>query len=126
MNGKSKFQWLVFFKQKTAYEMRISEWSSDVCSSDRRGVTSLVSRRRGERLQSDCGYASFHHDRFRHGGYRLADGWANVRQGGPFDRSGAKPHHNLRRDRTAARKSEGRRVGKAGVSYVRSRWAPYH
>src|SRR3546814_5801243 len=30
--------WLVllvfFFKQKTAYEMRISDWSSDVCSSD--------------------------------------------------------------------------------------------
>src|SRR3546814_15403759 len=24
-----------FFKQKTAYEMRISDWSSDVCSSDR-------------------------------------------------------------------------------------------
>src|SRR3546814_3113658 len=24
----------VFFKQKTAYEMRISDWSSDVCSSD--------------------------------------------------------------------------------------------
>src|SRR3546814_10215829 len=32
----------VFFKQKTAYEMRISDWSSDVCSSDllpwRRGL----------------------------------------------------------------------------------------
>src|SRR3546814_3607784 len=36
------FYWLVcfccysvfFFKQKTAYEMRISDWSSDVCSSD--------------------------------------------------------------------------------------------
>src|SRR3546814_1580962 len=32
-----------FFKQKTAYEMRISDWSSDVCSSDlhvrHRGVT---------------------------------------------------------------------------------------
>src|SRR3546814_971196 len=26
--------WLFFFKQKTAYEMRISDWSSDVCSSD--------------------------------------------------------------------------------------------
>src|SRR3546814_8400217 len=26
----------VFFKQKTAYEMRISDWSSDGCSSDRR------------------------------------------------------------------------------------------
>src|SRR3546814_8102303 len=24
----------MFFKQKTAYEMRISDWSSDVCSSD--------------------------------------------------------------------------------------------
>src|SRR3546814_6016264 len=27
-----------FFKQKTAYEMRISDWSSDVCSSDLRHV----------------------------------------------------------------------------------------
>src|SRR3546814_5512865 len=27
-----------FFKQKTAYEMRISDWSSDVCSSDLIGV----------------------------------------------------------------------------------------
>src|SRR3546814_16551609 len=26
---------LFFYKQKTAYEMRISDWSSDVCSSDR-------------------------------------------------------------------------------------------
>src|SRR3546814_3540840 len=32
------YSWMVFFvfffKQKTAYEMRISDWSSDVCSSD--------------------------------------------------------------------------------------------
>src|SRR3546814_17835537 len=27
-----------FFKQKTAYEMRISDWSSDVCSSDLKGT----------------------------------------------------------------------------------------
>src|SRR3546814_2551568 len=32
-----------FFKQKTAYEMRISDWSSDVCSSDLR----LTGRARG-------------------------------------------------------------------------------
>src|SRR3546814_3924717 len=32
-----------FFKQKTAYEMRISDWSSDVCSSD------LVARDRRDR-----------------------------------------------------------------------------
>src|SRR3546814_2071382 len=30
-----------FFKQKTAYEMRISDWSSDVCSSDLLGVAEL-------------------------------------------------------------------------------------
>src|SRR3546814_6282239 len=27
-------RYVFFFKQKTAYEMRISDWSSDVCSSD--------------------------------------------------------------------------------------------
>src|SRR3546814_3299603 len=31
----------VFFKQKTAYEVRISDWSSDVCSSDLEAVLRL-------------------------------------------------------------------------------------
>src|SRR3546814_9846523 len=31
---QANFQILFFFKQKTAYDMRISDWSSDVCSSD--------------------------------------------------------------------------------------------
>src|SRR3546814_6618929 len=31
-----------FFKQKTAYEMRISDWSSDVCSSDLTVVVGVV------------------------------------------------------------------------------------
>src|SRR3546814_4678075 len=35
-----------FFKQKTAYEMRISDWSSDVCSSD---------LHRGQRSDQDLG-----------------------------------------------------------------------
>src|SRR3546814_1504750 len=36
-----------FFKQKTAYEMRISDWSSDVCSSDlRAGVVHRLRSRR--------------------------------------------------------------------------------
>src|SRR3546814_9984649 len=30
-----------FFKQKTAYELRISDWSSDVCSSDLPAVSDL-------------------------------------------------------------------------------------
>src|SRR3546814_10329887 len=41
---------IFFFKQKTAYEMRISDWSSDVCSSDldkrsRYGGTTSLPRR---------------------------------------------------------------------------------
>src|SRR3546814_2688941 len=35
---------LFFFKQKTAYELRISDWSSDVCSSD-------LLERRADRLR---------------------------------------------------------------------------
>src|SRR3546814_5035602 len=34
MCGGGVYFVLFFFKQKTAYEMRISDWSSDVCSSD--------------------------------------------------------------------------------------------
>src|SRR3546814_5678653 len=37
-----------FFKQKTAYEMRISDWSSDVCSSDLLLLTGLC-------LNGGCG-----------------------------------------------------------------------
>src|SRR3546814_5999403 len=33
-----------FFKQKTAYEMRISDWSSDVCSSDLSDITPVWTR----------------------------------------------------------------------------------
>src|SRR3546814_4893667 len=42
-----------FFKQKTAYEMRISDWSSDVCSSDlhmaRHDILMTHLRRHGRR-----------------------------------------------------------------------------
>src|SRR3546814_2506214 len=52
-----------FFTQKTAYEMRISDWSSDVCSSDlqqrlgalyrfgRQAAAGLAQHRQGERRQ---------------------------------------------------------------------------
>src|SRR3546814_5754817 len=42
-----------FFKQKTAYEMRISDWSSDVCSSDlyyERGLLWVLARQRATLL----------------------------------------------------------------------------
>src|SRR3546814_17540791 len=42
-----------FFKQKTSYEMRISDWSSDVCSSDlRAGATVVVGARKVEQAQA--------------------------------------------------------------------------
>src|SRR3546814_4927703 len=34
MSSVLSWRSVIFFKQKTAYEMRISDWSSDVCSSD--------------------------------------------------------------------------------------------
>src|SRR3546814_8411641 len=46
----SDFCCFFFFKQKTAYEMRISDWSSDVCSSDLREHHSRRARYRSCRL----------------------------------------------------------------------------
>src|SRR3546814_10010221 len=46
---------LLLCKQKTAYEVRISDWSSDVCSSDREvgvGPAALLGTHRGRRMDS--------------------------------------------------------------------------
>src|SRR3546814_9735478 len=47
---------IFFFKQKTAYEMRISDWSSDVCSSDLVAGEAhrIAQQRRGFALQKDA------------------------------------------------------------------------
>src|SRR3546814_2601559 len=81
-----------FFKQKTAYEMRISDWSSDVCSSDLQDGDHPVGRpgalRRlvdaGERLQGDrrgctvCEFAAEVVPIATHGERRRADRPAEV------------------------------------------------
>src|SRR3546814_13896902 len=86
-----------FFKQKTAYEMRISDWSSDVCSSDL--------RKRDRR-----------HPRRPVGG-----------DDQPRARRHVGDARDLpRRYRGAQGRSEERRVGKECVSTCRSRWSPYH
>src|SRR3546814_5180250 len=88
-----------FFKQRTAYEMRISDWSSDVCSSDLMiwgarasliaGVISVIMAvSLGVSLGLVAGYFG---------------GWIDQ-----------------------IIRSEERRVGKECVSTCRSRWAPYH
>src|SRR5213594_845310 len=48
--------YLFFFKQKTAYEISVRDWSSDVCSSDLgvSGNKPLVSRSAGNRLLTEA------------------------------------------------------------------------
>src|SRR3546814_16613438 len=50
---------LFFFKQKTAYEMRISDWSSDVCSSD---LNDSIENKAGEHDDADRGDATLRAD----------------------------------------------------------------
>src|SRR3546814_5465195 len=58
-----------FFKQKTAYEMRISDWSSDVCSSDLyEGKTQLNIR------ANEVDIMSSRKDQNESGGHRNRDG----------------------------------------------------
>src|SRR3546814_2300809 len=109
-----------FFKQKTAYEMRISDWSSDVCSSD---LQALATARR--RHHADAELAAAH--------FGEGDQVAARRPFGGRIAAAAKADPLLVRsidvhriDLLAARRSEERRVGKECVSTCRSRWSPYH
>src|SRR3546814_14450607 len=88
-----------FFKQKTAYGMRISDWSSDVCSSDLAAgqVEDVVFVR-------DLCVGHLQQD---------ARGQPRIQVG---------PLHA----RPVGARSEERRVGKECVSTCRSRWSPYH
>src|SRR3546814_3983670 len=96
-----------FFKQKTAYEMRISDWSSDVCSSD------LLDRFTvRDRLHVRERRIAGQRAELRIGRTRTA---IAQRVGTPWT------HHHAR---TAFARSEERRVGKECVSPCRSRWSP--
>src|SRR3546814_3305447 len=89
-----------FFKQKTAYEMRISDWSSDVCSSDL-SMPVQIDRIGTEQVNRQ------------------------QRQSDPADH----PEETVTRpveQRDDQDRSEERRVGKECVSTCRSRWSPYH
>src|SRR3546814_2811416 len=102
----SVFVIFFFFKQKTAYEMRISDWSSDVCSSDLSTAVPAL----GNRI---CPHSVRHH-----GSIHLLHGKAGA---SPPDRLQAQDS-----DSGALPRSEERRVGKECVSTCRSRWSPYH
>src|SRR3546814_5832470 len=109
-----------FFKQKTAYEMRISDWSSDVCSSD-------LGEGRRDQLGVLAGAALGHVRRVlpRFGRSRGVRGGRTGRAG--LDAFGPVGLHLVRLAQfvLAGRvRSEGRRVGKESVSPCRSRWSP--
>src|SRR3546814_3176299 len=97
-----------FFKQKTAYEWRISDWSSDVCSSDLAG--------------SDAMDANALHQAARWSVAALdyVNAQSHARFGGL---TGLR--FNIGRIEGGIR-SEERRVGKECVRTCRSRWSPYH
>src|SRR3546814_4155114 len=100
---------LFFFKQKTAYEMRISDWSSDVCSSDLMRVTELVS------LNLD----SLHMD--------PPPAWIRCLGKGGKERTIPVHEQAVTTITTYLDdSSEERRVGKECVSPCRSRWSPSH
>src|SRR3546814_4387907 len=102
-----------FFKQKTAYEMRISDWSSDVCSSDL-GVASMLyldySRKQGEWVPNI------------YGGNENLGAIEFLRQ------LNCAVYEQYPYAQTIAEesRSEERRVGKECVSTCRSRLSPYH
>src|SRR3546814_4722348 len=103
-------QFFFFFKQKTAYEMRISDWSSDVCSSDLVGHGS-----------SDFGIEPG--DRIREGRFASHPRTPVAFRIPPGAQWNSIASATYRSWRT---RSEERRVGKECVSPVRSRWSPYH
>src|SRR3546814_15526483 len=108
-----------FFKRKTAYEMRISDWSSDVCSSDLLGVIIVgrFGRDLGQhRLQSfDLGRTAFF-------GKPLTDPVERVSKPLGFDGL----DEIVDGLRLECARSEERRVGKEWVSTCRSRGAQLH
>src|SRR3546814_4932660 len=91
---------LSFFKQKPAYEMRISDWSSDVCSSDLR----LFLKQRNALELEKVLHKTKGIPLFQEQAMKMA----------------------IRTRTTMTMRSEERRVGKESVSTCRSRWSLCH
>src|SRR3546814_13267349 len=95
--------------QKTAYEMRISDWSSDVCSSDLQDLVEHL-QERGHPFARIADRKTFIDRSTNEMTVRLTVDAGRPATFGPL----------------AFARSEARRVGKECVSTCRSRWSPYH
>src|SRR3546814_19676099 len=137
--------YIFFFKHKTAYELRISDWSSDVCSSDLRlageidrltiHTADLGDEPRLRALLARIAPDRVFHLAARTRGADATDTLADARnlllllqlmaeQDRPpraVVRTGSIAEYG-----TGPLRSEERRVGKECVSTCRSRWSPYH
>src|SRR3546814_15301783 len=118
-----------FFKQKTAYEMRISDWSPDVCSSD------LLRDKRFSSRQScvevlehvpPCVHRHRRQQQLRERGKRALQGFDFLGQQAERPQLGQvlALKCELHRVAPTPARSEERRVGKECVSKCRSRWSP--
>src|SRR3546814_2635382 len=119
------FCFFFFFKQKTAYEMRISDWSSDVCSSDLSTPDQWFTL--AAELESTLGACELANEHLADKNLIITLG----RQHGLLPQISYKDKSNndlvaiVCEPATQAR-SEERRVGKECVSTCRSRGSRYH
>src|SRR3546814_6618954 len=104
-----------FFKQKTAYEMRISDWSSDVCSSD---LLTYTAQGASQAQRDEAVIKLMMVDLSYRGGLKSerAGDYSITLSGDP-----AADRESIIAGLIPAR-SEERRVGKECVSTCRSRW----
>src|SRR3546814_6740974 len=103
---------LLCVKQKTADEMRISDWSSDVCSSD----LGPAIERKQQNVESKVANA----------GAVLDDLLSQVSQTQDARIEAKTTQVSTTRAINQEMRSEERRVGKECVSTCRSRWSSYH
>src|SRR3546814_8217966 len=104
-----------FFKQKTAYEMRISDWSSDVCSSDLFGD------------EHPGGDPLLVRDPSRYDVIVATNFYSDILSDLASELSGSLGlAGSINANAETGLRSEERRVGKECVSTCRSRWSPYH
>src|SRR3546814_19558993 len=113
-----------FFKQKTAYEMRISDWSSDVCSSDLLARAAVHKRPRfihnGRKAARNLGPARIGHHAI---GAELVAAFLHGEKGRSTLAATFRKRIELRDRRHVGIRLEKRRVGKECVSRCRSRWS---
>src|SRR3546814_5527495 len=115
-----------FFKQKAAYEMRISDWSSDVCSSDLEAIGGEVAQVLVAALERQIGIPDFERPADADKQCQILDLTFAPHHRGQDDAAAGVVRNVLGDAEGTAGRSEARRVGKKSVSSCKTRWLPLH